>query len=73
MKLPIKLGINLLSIVPKIKGLIFADGKFKPKRGLLLLVFFVGILLGYKYVGVDETHQAIDALDEVSDVIGYGE
>lgn len=72
MKLPIKLGINLLSAVPKIKSWIFADGKFTPVRALILLAFLIVIMLGYNYLGIEETNMAVEALDEASDVIGYG-
>lgn len=71
MKLPINLGLSLIKIVPKVKSWFFADGKFNPLRSIILLVAFVLIMIGYSYLGVDETNTAIEALDEVSDVIGY--
>ena len=71
MKLPIGLAIDVVKIIPKVKSWFFADGKFNPVRSLIILVAFVLIMFGYAYLGVDETNQAIEGVDEISDIIGY--
>lgn len=62
-----------LSILPSLKGWIFADGKFKPIRALILLVSFVVLLFSVNYFGAADVEIALDMLDEVSDIIGYSE
>ena len=71
MKLPINLILGGISSLSKLKGLVFADGKFAPKRALTLLVFLIILLLSNHYLGEETTANAIDQLDEVSDQIGY--
>lgn len=66
----IKLAIGIL---PSLKGWIFADGKFKPIRALILLASFIVLLFSINYFGAAEVEIALDMLDEVSDIIGYAE
>ena len=63
----------LTSVGPTLKSWIFADGKFSPKRALILLITLVVLFLGIHFIGVENVTSAVDMLDEVSDVIGYEE
>lgn len=65
-----KLAVGLL---PKVKGMIFSDGKFNLKRALILLVGGAVIGAGVYFLGYDNTAAALDLLDELSDMIGYVE
>ena len=62
----------LLVVVPSVKRWIFSDGKFVPKRAIILIITLVLLTLGTHFFGEDTVNSAVDALDEVSDVIGYG-
>lgn len=67
-----KAGVQLLiGLAPSLKGWIFADGKFKPLRGLILLGFFVILTFTVCLVGLDNTAIIIEMLDDVSDILGY--
>ena len=60
-------------IAGKMKGWIFADGKFQLNRAAMLLAFFGAILVAGHFVGYDNVAIAIGLLDEVSDAVGYAE
>ena len=63
--------VLLAKLLPKLKEMIFSDGKFKPTRALYLALFFVLVAVSIKLIGVEATEQAIEVLDEISDLIGY--
>ncbi|AUR84118.1 TMhelix containing protein [Vibrio phage 1.049.O._10N.286.54.B5] len=58
-------------MIPMIKQFIFSDGKFNVKRSLVLLAFLIVTGFMTYGIGIDNTTEVIDLLDEVSDVIGY--
>ncbi len=60
-------------IAPKIKGWIFADGKFQKTRAVILLVGFGLIALSVEYFGAANTQITLELLDALSDMIGYVE
>ena len=68
MKAAVKLFIGL---APNLKGWIFADGKFKPLRALILLGFFAIITFTVWLLGMDNTAIIIEMLDDISDILGY--
>lgn len=62
------------SLLPQLKNLkswIFADGKFQLNRALLLLVSLVVLLVAIQVFDVPTVVQALDMLDELSDIFGY--
>lgn len=61
------------SIAPKLKGWIFADGKFQKTRAVILLVGFGLIMLSVEYFGAANTQISLELLDALSDMIGYVE
>ncbi|MBY7699345.1 hypothetical protein [Vibrio harveyi] len=63
--------VFLAKLLPKLKEAIFSDGKFNKVRALWLALFFLLITMSIKFVGLNVTEQAIEALDELSDLIGY--
>lgn len=65
-----KLAVGLL---PKVKSMIFSDGKFNLKRALVLLIGGGVIGTGVYFLGYDNTAAVLDLLDELSDMIGYAE
>lgn len=67
------MGKMVLPFLPNLKQAIFSDGKFAPKRALVLFVFMVLIGLLVNFVGVENTEQIIEFTDEVSDMIGYSD
>lgn len=73
MKLPLGLIKLFIGAGPSIKGAIFSDGKFKPKRAVILLVGFVLITGSMYFFGADNTEVAIELLDDLSDSMGYAE
>lgn len=64
---------TIIPMIPSIKAAIFADGKFKPKRAVILLAFLITIGGMIHLIGVDETKEAVEMVDEISDTVGYGE
>lgn len=60
-----------VSIAPKVKGWIFSDGRFQPTRAGYLLVALVILVAGSAFMDVEHIHAVTDALDEVSDIVGY--
>lgn len=62
-----------ISILPKIKSWIYADGKFNLERALLLAFMFVVLLVAVQYFPVKDIWLALEMLDEVSDIIGYSD
>ena len=52
------------------KKVIFVDGKFNPTRAIMIFVFLITIIISISYIGVDNTSDAVDLLDDISDVIG---
>lgn len=62
-----------LAVGPSVKSWIFSDGKFVPKRAIILIVTLVLLTLGTHFFGEETVNSAVDALDEISDVIGYGD
>ena len=60
-------------IAPKIKGWIFADGKFQKTRAVILLVGFGLIALSVEYFGAANTQISLELLDALSDMVGYVE
>lgn len=66
----IAIGVKL---APYLKGMIFADGKFAPKRALSLAVLMIITIIGVKFIGADQMEVVVDLVDELSDVIGYSE
>lgn len=61
------------SVGPKLKGWIFADGKFQLNRALILLAAFVIMLVASHFTGINEIAAIVGLLDEVSDILGYVE
>lgn len=72
-KLLANLAGTFMSIAPKIKGWIFSDGKFSTKRAGILLIALVVLVIGSAFMDVEHIHAITDALDEISDIIGYME
>lgn len=72
-----KLLLNVVSmftsIAPKIKGWIFSDGKFKPTRAIIILVALALLMAGTTFMEPEEMKAVTEALDDVSDVIGYSD
>lgn len=62
-----------ISIAPKIKGWVFSDGKFQPNRAGVLLIALIILVVGSVFMDVEHIHAVTDALDEISDIIGYVE
>ncbi|AHK11739.1 hypothetical protein S144_25 [Shewanella sp. phage 1/44] len=67
------MGKLLIPLIPNLRQTLFSDGKFAPKRAVVLFVFMVLIGLLVKFVGVEGTEQIINFTDEVSDMIGYSD
>ena len=62
--------------IPSILGLkkiLFVDGKFNPSRAFWLLLFMLVIITSINYIGIDGTNDAINLLDDVSDIIGQSD
>lgn len=68
-----KIISGVIKIAPMVKQWIFSDGKFNINRALILLAFFIALLAGCYFLGVDTVSQTIDMLDDVSDQIGYSQ
>lgn len=60
----------LLPLIGDLKQILFIDGKFKPIRAFYLILFLIILIYSISFIGVDDTNDAIDMLDEISDVIG---
>lgn len=73
MQIPVKAVALAVKFLPKIKGAIFADGKFSLKRAIILLVSLAILVGSIWLIGVDNTIIATDILDDISDSIGYEE
>lgn len=61
------------SVGPKLKGWIFADGKFQLNRAITLLVALSVMLFASQFVSITEIAAIVDLLDDVSDIFGYVE
>lgn len=61
----------IAAIGPSIKSWIFADGKFSMNRALVLIATLCVLLFGAWFIGPENLESVTDALEEVSDVIGY--
>lgn len=59
-----------LPFVGDFKKMIFVDGKFHPTRAFMLFVFLIVIIVSIGFIGAENTNEAVDLLDEISDVIG---
>lgn len=67
-------GLSLFtSLAPKVKGWIFSDGKFQPTRAGVLLIALVILVVGSTFMEPEEIKAVTDALDSISDTIGYVE
>lgn len=64
---------TIASIGPKLKGWVFADGKFQKTRAGMLLVGFALVALSIHLIGPENTAIALNLLDSLSDMIGYVE
>jgi hypothetical protein len=73
MKIPLSLISLGASLVPKLKGAIFSDGVFKPRRAAVMVVFFIVLAITYTVLGPEGTADIVEMLDDVSDSIGYAE
>ena len=60
----------LLPLIGDLKQMLFIDGKFNPIRAFYLILFLIILIDSISFIGVDDTNEAIDMLDEISDVIG---
>jgi len=60
-----------LNILPKLKSYIFADGKFRKDRAVILLITLFLLILSIKLFGIETVITSIEMLDEVSDILGY--
>ncbi len=60
-------------IAPKLKSYNFSDGKFNKTRGAYLLAFMIALGTMAYFLGVEQTEQVVEMLDDVSDVIGHME
>ncbi|AUR86166.1 TMhelix containing protein [Vibrio phage 1.083.O._10N.286.52.B9] len=60
-----------IPMIPMVKQFIFSDGKFNIKRSVVLFAFLIAIGVMTYAIGIDNTTEVIDLLDDVSDVIGY--
>lgn len=56
----------------KLKGWIFADGKFNASRAVTLIVGGVFTGVGYAYIP-EYMPEIYDKLDQLSDMIGYAD
>jgi len=56
-----------------IKSWIFADGKFQKTRAIILLAGFAMISASMYFFGAENTKEAIELLDQFSDIVGYAE
>jgi len=63
----VKMGLPLIG---SFKDMLFVDGKFNRTRALSLILFLLVIVFSIDYIGVDGTNEAVDLLDEISDIIG---
>ena len=71
MALPIAKILNVAMMVgPKIKSWIYSDGKYNKSRVVILIIALVVITIGYIFIP-HEMPYVIEALDQVSDIIGY--
>ena len=61
------------SIAPKIKGWIFSDGKFQPTRAIIIIVALALLMVGTTFMEPEEMKAVTEALDNVSDAIGYSD
>lgn len=61
------------SIAPSIKGWIFSDGKFVLSRAVTLLATLLVLILAAALLGTENLEPLTEALDSVSDIIGYAE
>ena len=61
----------LINILPGIKGWLWADGKFSPRRGVTLIGAGIGLGVGIYFLGAENTAILVDMLDDISDIIGY--
>lgn len=64
---------TIVSVGPKLKSWVFADGKFQPARALYLLLFFIALGVMAYVLGPEQTEVVVDMLDDVSDIVGYVE
>lgn len=69
----IKALSGIVSAAKGVKGMIFADGKFKPERAAMLGCVLVILLVAMNFMEYEEVASAVQLLDEVSDVVGYQE
>lgn len=69
MKLNILRAITMIG--PSLKSWVFADGKFKLNRALVLVGLLLILTIMYQVVGQEGVTFIVSMLDELSDVIGY--
>lgn len=59
------------TIGPGIKSWIWADGKFKLSRAVVLIAALLILSVMYHYLGDKGVAAVLAHLDEISDIIGY--
>lgn len=64
------------AVAPLMKSMrlwLMSAGKFSTNRAYILLLFFIIVLIGINYIGLEEVTEAIELIDEISDLIGVVE
>ena len=63
--------VTALTVLPKLKSFIYADGKFSKPRAIILIITLFGLILAIEFFGLETVMNSINLLDEVSDIYGY--
>ena len=64
---------KVVPMLTKLKGAIFADGKFSPKRAGVVLASIILVALLSTQFSPQDIEVILEHADEVSDMIGYVE
>lgn len=65
------IGPKLVPLLSNLKALIWADGKFRLDRSIVLLCTLILLVISLRYVTPTELEFIIELLDDVSDILGY--
>ncbi|EIE5877630.1 hypothetical protein LDV99_004568 [Vibrio parahaemolyticus] len=65
--------IRFIPLLKNLKSMVFADGKYRLDRAVVIVVLLCIVMSLVHVFGYEQTVQGIELVDELSDVIGYVE